>query len=204
MVQIYKIFFSFIKDTFYLYKIQKDNLMRIFIPFLLLIFINCKSQYTNSNRIIDEEKVFNLTENLNCPENGNCNFTIIPLSSLVIEQDEFGSLYPNIITGNKLIVKFQYQKKPIENTADSNYTEIIYFELDNDNINLHLQNEKLQEVKLLFGRLCYCKGETGYYKVNKGDLKVRMDYNNLTLDLQFEVKKIPQIIQTINESIVFK
>ena len=174
--------------------------MRIVFPIIFLLFISCKSQYLKSGKLLSEKKVFTLSEN--CPNNGICSIEISPDSELVVRQDEFGNLYPNIITGNKLIVKYLYKKIPIENTADSNYSEIIYFELNNDKINLDLQNEELQEVKILFGRLCYCKGATGYYKVSTGDLKVKMNQKNLIIDLQFEVNKIPQIINTINESII--
>ncbi|MEN8123493.1 MAG: hypothetical protein ABFR32_00075 [Bacteroidota bacterium] len=174
--------------------------MRIILAILSLLFITCKSQHIDSDKFVNEKKVFTLYEN--CPDNGNCNIEILPDSELEVKQDEFGNLYPNIKIGNKLIIKYHYKRTPIENTADSNYSEIIYFELNNDKINLDLQNEKLNEVKLLFGRLCYCKGATGYYKVSKGDLQVKMSQKNLTINLQFEVKKIPQIIHAINESII--
>ncbi len=176
--------------------------MRIIIPIIFLLFLTCKSQQTNSDKLLSEKKAITLFEN--CPDNGNCSIEIFPNTELEVNQDEFGNLYPIINKGNKLIVKYHYKKTPIENTADSNYSEIIYFELDNDKINLDLQNEKLQEVKLLFGRLCYCKGTTGYFKVNKGNLQVKMDKEELIISLQFEVKKIPQIIHTINESIILK
>ncbi len=174
--------------------------MRILIPIIFLLFITCKSQQTYSDKLLSEKKVINLFEN--CPNDGNCSIEIFPDSELEVKQDEFGNSYPVINSGNKLVIQYLYKKTPIENTADSNYSETIYFEIDNDKINLDLQNEKLQEVKLLYGRLCYCKGTTGYFKVNKGNLQVKMNRENLTINLQFEVKKIPQIINTINESII--
>ncbi len=57
---------------------------------------------------------------------------------------------------------------------------------------------------MLFGRICFCKGTTGYYKVNNGNLQVKMNREELIINLQFEVQKIPRIIHTINELIILK
>ncbi len=176
--------------------------MRIIIPIIFLLFITCKSQQTNSDKLLSEKKTITLFEN--CPDNGNCSIEIFPNTELEVNQDAFGNLYPIINKGDKLIVKYLYKKIPIKNTTDSDYSEIIYLELNNDKINLNLQNEKLQEVKMLFGRICFCKGATGYYKVSNGNLQVKMNREELIINLQFEVQKIPQIIHTINELIILK
>jgi hypothetical protein len=47
---------------------------------------------------------------------------------------------------------------------------------------------------MLFGRFCYCKGQAGNFKVKNGNLKITKD----KIDLDFEIKEVPQIIKNIS------
>ena len=129
-----------------------------------MFMISCKSNYTVSQHI--NQKV------TTCPENGTCSIELIPNKTIVFETDNIGIMYPVISEGDKTILKYTYKRNEIPNTQDGYYTEIVYAELPATIAPIELSNEALQDVKLYFGRLCYCKGETGYFAINNGDFKI--------------------------------
>ncbi|MEN8185682.1 MAG: hypothetical protein ABFR05_00995 [Bacteroidota bacterium] len=173
--------------------------MKLFsVFFLALSMASCMSQKIDSQ---NKNITFQTDK---CLDDGKCTINILYNSKLEVKNDNFGNLYPEIKDGNKIVVKHQYRRDEIENIADSNYSEIILFEVDNDKIDLHLLNKNLQNVKMLYGRLCFCRGSTGYYKVEKGDLKVNFHKDKLEIDLYFEVDKIPQKINRITEIVPLK
>ncbi|MCF6295913.1 MAG: hypothetical protein L3J25_09515 [Flavobacteriaceae bacterium] len=140
--------------------------------------------------------------NTNCPKDGVCTFEVLQNKSLKLLKDGIGELYPDISEGDKIILKFEYKRNEIPNTVDGNYSELIYVELDQNNLNIELENLDLQEVKLLFARLCFCRGQTGYYKVTNGKLSIKKESNNYKFNLEFIIDKVPQVITSINELFV--
>ena len=90
-----------------------------------------------------------------CTDDGVCTFEVLQNKSLKVLQDEFGNLYPDISNGDKIILKFEYKRNEIPNTVDGNYSELIFAELNPNNLILDLDNSQLQNVKLLFARLCF-------------------------------------------------
>ena len=172
------------------------------IIFLIAIFFascgTCKSLTLNI-----QEAVFVKTQK--CPENGFCSLELIPNKSIEFKTDEFGNTYPVITDGEKTILKYIYTKNPLENTQDSNYTELIYAELDQTITEISLTNESLKNVKLYFGRLCYCKGETGYFEIKKGTFNLtKITDDSLNVAIEFKITEVPQIISKINENISLK
>jgi hypothetical protein len=177
--------------------------MKNLLPLLILVLISCKSTKNATSDFVVNEAI--LVNTLNCPENGDCTIELLPNTSLEFEQDEFGNLYPVISEGDKTIFKFIYTKNPIPNTQDSNYTEIILAELDATVSEKTLTDEALQNIKLHFGRLCYCKGETGYYPIKKGEFKIsKASEKSFKIDFHFKIKEVPQIVSKINETVSVK
>lgn len=171
--------------------------MKNILLFLLLIIASCKPSFIVSQHI--NQKVST------CPENSECSFELIPNKSIEFKEDNIGILYPVISEGEKTLLKFTFKKNPIKNTQDSNYSEIIYAELDREFTEVTLKNEDLQKATLYFGRFCYCKGQTGYYPIKKGAFKItKVDKNTINFSLNFEINEVPQIISTINETISLK
>lgn len=167
--------------------------------FLVLLVVGCKSSQINTSLEELYEKHTVLLSN--CIDNAVCNIELIPKSNLLIKEDEFKNTYIEFEKGNNTIIKYQLKKNELPNTADSHYSEIIYLEIDNYNKSLNLKNEDLQQVKMIYGRLCYCKGSSGYFKVNKGSLELILSKNKLSLNANFNVENIPQIVSQINEKI---
>ncbi len=131
---------------------------------LIHLVISCKT----NQKITQNNEPF--IQNINCPEGGDCVFEVLKDSNLLIKTDEFGKLYPEIIPGDKLVIKYQFKKDEIKNTVDSSYSEFVYFEINKDDKQLILKDTELQKVKMLFGRICFCRGAMGYFKVTEGDL----------------------------------
>ena len=174
--------------------------MKHFCIFLLIILvIGCRSgQINKSLEKLEEKRSFVVS---NCIDNAVCYIEIIPKSNLLIKEDEFQNTYVEFEKGNNTIIKYELKKNEIPNTADSHYSEILYLEIDNYNQNLNLKNKELQQVKMTFGRLCYCKGSSGYFKVKNGNLELLLSKNKLSLNANFEVENIPQIVNEIHEII---
>ncbi len=140
-----------------------------------------------------------------CPENGTCKIELIPNKSIVFETDNIGIMYPVISEGDKTILKYTYKRNTIPNTQDGDYTEIVYAVFDATITPMKLLNEELQDVKLYFGRLCYCKGETGYFPIKEGELKLsKINKNSFKIDIEFNISEVPQIISKISETISLK
>lgn len=164
---------------------------------LFIFFISCKSPFMVSEPIFKNSN--------SCPENGNCTIELIPNKSISFKKDKFGIAYPEIIEGGKTILKYTYKKNPANNTEDSNYTELIYAEFDKEITEIELINEQLQNIKLYFGRLCYCKGETGYFPIKNGKLKLtKPSKNTVEINFDFKIKEVPQIVSKINETFLLK
>jgi hypothetical protein len=175
--------------------------MKTILFFLTLTIIACKPAQSTTTVV---NTTFNLL-NTNCPENGKCTLELIPNKTIEFKKDEFGFYYPEISEGSKTILKYTFKKNPIPNTQDSNYTEIVYAELDSNLKEISLSNKELQNIKLFFGRLCYCKGETGYFPIKNGDFKLTIpSKNTVQIDLIFKVSEVPQIISEIHETISLK
>ncbi len=175
--------------------------MKKIILLIAVFFASCGTCKSLTLNI--QEAVFFKTQK--CPENGFCSLELIPNKSIEFKTDKFGNNYPIITDGKKTLLKYSYTKNPAENTQDSNYTELIYAELDQTITEISLTNESLQNVKLYFGRLCYCKGETGYFEIKEGTFNLtKITEDSLNIAIEFNITEVPQIISKINETISLK
>jgi len=175
--------------------------MKNLLLLIVVLFASCKTT-KNKTLIVNETLNF---ETINCPENGTCTVELIPNKSIEFRSDEFGIVYPIISEGDKTIFKYTYSKNPILNTQDSNYTEIVYAEFEQEISEISLTDVDLQNLNFYFGRLCYCKGATGYYPIKNGDFKIyELKKNSLKIDFEFTIKEVPQIISKISETVSFK
>jgi len=162
---------------------------------ILIFFFGCHSNKTAVNQ--PEHHLFNPTL---CPEDGVCTFEVFTNKTLNIQTDGIGALYPELLDGEKTVVKFEYKRYEIPNTVDGGYSEVIYAEIDPNIKELSLENETLKQAKVLYGRLCFCRGETGYFYVNEGMLNISSHVDgSKTFSLDFKVYEVPQIITSIEE-----
>lgn len=164
----------------------------IMLACLFLFSCNCSKQTT----MVNPQKV---ALESTCPKEGDCKIEILENKKMNVLDDGTGSLYYRLEDDlEHKVIKYTYDKRVKGDLQDANYREEIVFEIENEIKEETITNENLQNVKMLFGRFCYCKGQAGNFKVNNGNLKITKD----KIDLDFEIKEVPQIIKNI--SIVLK
>ena len=169
------------------------------IAFFALLSCNC----TKNTDLTKNSMPINTIESP-CPENGVCNIEIIKNKSLNVKSDEFGSTYYTLEENpSTSVIKYQYNRNVTPDLQDDNHKEEIIFEVANNETSMNLVDNDLQKSKLLFGRICFCRGQTGYYKITNGTLKLDKGKKDLyQLNLNFKVSQVPQlftsVIATIN------
>ncbi len=161
--------------------------------FLVVGLVSCKAKVDSKPTISKE------VDKIACPENGTCSFEIIENKVLQIKTDELQGMYPEIINGNHVVLKFEYKKQGDASYQDNDYREEIFIELDKNKF--LFETTDLKNEKLVFARWCYCKGQTGYYKIRHGKLSItKIDDKNFQLHLGFKVDEVPQIINEIKHT----
>ncbi len=167
----------------------------ILLVFLVLPFTFCGSK---KSAVSDKKEIiFDLKSD--CPLDGVCTLEVLKNKSLLVKSDEFGANYYELIDSETAsVVYYKYLRQAKGNLQDGNYTEEVLFEISNSFNSFTYANEELQNVKMLFGRLCYCKGQAGYFKVNEGTLSLKKDNDKMELNLSFKIHQVPQIINTVN------
>lgn len=154
----------------------------------------CKSNI-DTNKLTTKEEITNLLE---CPENGVCTIEIAENKSLNVLKDDIGAAYYQLIEDTtKSVVHFKYDRNKIENASDSGHVEEIIFEINKNEKKLNLENIQLQETKMLFGRHCFCRGKAGFFKVKIGNLKISTEEEKIMYELSFKVNDIPQLFSEI-------
>lgn len=174
----------------------KNTIMKklLFIPLALgLSFCNCtKSTMAKTNLVIESE----------CPENGTCTIQILKNKQLVVKADEFGSIYHQLTDHiGTSVIHYEYNRLVEEGLQDGHHREEILFEINNEVTALHLTDNELQNTKMLFGRHCYCKGQTGFFKVQKGQLHLENEKESIKVDLDFQISQVPQVFNTVKAQI---
>ncbi|MBJ7880897.1 hypothetical protein [Gelidibacter salicanalis] len=166
----------------------------------LPIEFSCKS---HTNNLKNTEKLNTVTPI--CPEDGNCSFKSSPNTSVVFKTDEFGIGYLEYLEKDTTLLTFEYQRTEAPNTLDGYYIERLYIELPPALQALTLKDSALQQVNVLFERLCYCKGETGIYQINTGTLNLTpLENERFHLELTFTTTEVPHIISKIEETFSLK
>lgn len=153
-----------------------------------ILFLSCASKKPGS---IPNPVALQLESE--CPKAGTCKIEIFENKKMQVNLDEFGSVYYKLEDDlQKKVVKYSYSKTVKGAIQDAGYREEVVFELDNFE-NQSFENADLQKTQMLFGRFCYCKGQTGNYKVTTGRLSIR----DKKASLSFTVSEVPQLIKNI-------
>lgn len=133
-----------------------------------------------------------------CPQDGTCQIEILKNKQLILHYDDLGGMYYDIKDQEgTTVIHYQYNKTTQLNLQDGHYREDIIFEIKNSDKLLDLTDSELQQTKLIFGRHCFCKGQTGYFKIENGNLQLSAK-NEINFDLNFTCDKVPQIIKSVS------
>ena len=159
---------------------------------VLVLFASCSSI---KNTVLP---VANLTSI--CPKDGDCKVEVFDRKSMLVKTTETSSLYYELEENPaKKVVKYTYNRKVKGDIQDASYREEIIFEINSNAEESNFVDVSLQDVQLLFGRFCYCKGQTGYYKIESGSLRIskNKEMETTQINLTLKTTKVPQIIETI-------
>lgn len=168
------------------------KIMLLFLAFGLTFCSSQKSTIKNNLEVIEKT----------CPDDGICTVETLRNKRMEIRKDDFGSIYYQTVDSHETsVVIYQYNRKVEKGLQDGNYREEIVFEIKKTDKKLLLQDLKLQQTKMLFGRFCFCKGETGYYEVKEGTLKLNQTGDRVDFNLDFIVTEVPQMIKTIHTTV---
>jgi len=130
----------------------------------------------------------------------------IPNTTLEIKEDADGGLvggmyYHLVPKKGAEVISISYNKNADPNVMDDFYKEEVFLEVSNSLKEATLKDADLQKVKMLFGRFCYCKGETGYLKVNQGMLYFQRKGKSFSGQLDFKVENLPQLLEKVEFNI---
>ena len=130
-----------------------------------------------------------------CSKQANCTIELFANKSMLIEPttNPDGIRYKLVEQSGTNVIVYKYDKIVKGNLQDAGYREEVVFEYDGKK-DFVLNDGELQETKMLFGRFCYCKGQTGYYRVKQGRLSIDKNANT---KLQFTITEVPQVIKEI-------
>ncbi len=166
----------------------------IFLMSVFLIFISCG----NKINLASKKEVIILEENTE-NRKSEVSVTFLDNSSLIIKEDATGHLYPVIVSGDRIVIEYKYEEKGEEGTVDGDYSETLHFEISKNTKELCLKDDQLTNVKLLFGKHCFCKGEAGYYYINKGKLKVLKLDKEIYFEINFNIEEPSSMLKRISK-----
>lgn len=172
--------------------------MKTLLLFSLSLFLNSCS--CKKSTVDNQETIMTKTTALqsDCPTDGKCTVAIFPNKSMNIQTDGTGAIYNQLIDSKETsVVLYQYNRDVPEGLQDANYREEIIFEIKNSDTNRVASGNDLQQTKMLFGRFCFCRGQTGYYKVTHGNLNLTQKDKSVSFNLNFTITEVPQITKTI-------
>ena len=170
----------------------------LFLPICLCLSFCSSKKDSQSKTTIDTI----LSISSNCPAYGKCSVELLKNKSLDIKTDDIGSTYYEIIDNpTTSVIQYQYNKNVPRDLQDGQLMEQIIFQIDNNSKSATFKDLELQKTKMLFVRLCFCRGQTGYYKVVNGSLNINKSDETYTIDLKFKMEQVPQLYTTVNVSV---
>lgn len=164
---------------------------------LFLILSSCKvNEHVSKSNLLDKKDLFE------CPKDGVCSFEILKNKLIKLKKDEFGIPYIELDKSfTSDLLKFSYKRNPIEGVEDSNYEEIIYIDVKNIKKSISIKNEELSTVNAIFGRLCFCRGSSGYFPIQQGSLDInKISKNTYKIDFSFKINEVPQVITFFSDT----
>jgi hypothetical protein len=173
--------------------------MKIFVSLILCVLVfSCKAK---NSELISQKQQFNSSSY--CPDDGVCSIELVPKSTLDLKKGTLGEMYATVEEGENIVFKFTYKKNVPEGVMDAHYIEEVYAELDSNLSDINIKGKELSKVKLMYNRICYCKGQTGFYKIYNGNLFVkRIDVKTYIIQFESSVEEVPQIVTRINETFI--
>ena len=131
----------------------------------------------------------NASTSSNCPPDVECSAEILMNKTMVLKEDTIGQLYIQLEDKEGThVIKHAYIKKSRPGIADDGYSEIVYFEIDNQTKRLNLQGKELKKHKLIVQKGCFCT-DAGYELITDGQLNVKVSKSNYDVSVSYNSEK---------------
>ncbi|UUC46570.1 hypothetical protein [Flavobacterium cerinum] len=167
----------------------------LLIPVLLALSF-CNTANTNKATMMT-------TIESECPSDGKCTVEVFKNKAIDLKTDGLGKLYYQLADDtNKSVVVYAYNRNVEEGLQDGQHKEEIIFEIDNGVETLQLKDGDLSNVKMLFGRHCFCRGQAGFFAVNQGVLNLKQKGSAIAFELDFKIKEVPQVFTQVKATVV--
>jgi hypothetical protein len=163
----------------------------------ILLFLMASNCSTNKINLPTTKE--NLTNNW-CPEDGKCVFTKLEQTKLILKFDEFGNSYTEITKGENTVLKFEYTRVSNDQIEDSSYKELVWIELTDLDRSFTALDGALKNYNTIFTRLCFCRGQTGSYALDKGEINYTSNENEKHIKFTFNNSKVPQVLNFVETS----
>lgn len=175
---------------------MKRTVVKLVVLSLLLLVASCAC----AKKAVKKEDVVEAGQTISeCPEDGTCTLKIFKNKRLVVLYDDIGKMFYKLEEdSNTSVVIYEYNRKTDPALQDGQYREEVVFEVENKDQELKLKDMELIQAKMLFGRHCFCRGQTGYYYIQNGELNLVIKDAEVTVDLKFKITEVPQTISAIN------
>jgi len=168
----------------------------LFVLVLILSLFSCSSS-KKTIQIAESKEVKVLK---GCPDRATCEIEVLENKSIQYQTEEStGKFFPQLKSDStKTVVKVVMDLNSAKAAVDGQYREEIMFEWPNFKNEKEIDNEELQNIKMVYGRFCFCpKEQVGYFKINQGNLKV----NKEEFSLEFlNTQNIPQLLKEVRVS----
>ncbi|NNL82375.1 MAG: hypothetical protein HKP28_03235 [Winogradskyella sp.] len=160
----------------------------------LLFFISCGSSPKTTAAL--EKKTVSI-EQLNCPDDGFCNIELLEKKKPELAFDEFNNSYLNYLDSLNSTIIFEYKKDQDPRVMDGGYREELIIPI-NDSLLIDGTVIDLSDHQIYYGRFCFCRGQSGYYVINDGQLTInKVSANNFSIELQFSTNEVPHVLKHI-------
>jgi len=140
---------------------------------------------------------------VSCPEGGDCTFELLRAKSLQFQQDEFGIGHLELKEGSSLVLHYSFVKSQKTKNQDDFYEEHLWLEIPEKEQNFILKDKEMMQVKAVFQRICFCKGQQGAFPLTQGELYLFHNPGTIKLKTSFKVDKRKQYINAIDEHLKY-
>lgn len=162
--------------------------MKVLIPiFIFFTILSCKTKDTSlMSNLSNKSEQLKISD---CPKGITCTVEVLKNKTYTIETDSMKKIYPKIVDGEDIVIKYTYSVDNPNNYADGNQSETLHFIITKD-METTFKDKELQKVKLLFGKNCFCRDIFGFYTVDEGIFTINNLNGKSVIDIEFTIPKL--------------
>ena len=168
--------------------------MKFLYIFFALSLFSCKTTEVSLTKFVSNKTL----QTKNCNDKATCTVEVLKNKNYTLEMDSMGKMVPKIIDGDYTVIKYTYKLIFPKGVSDGFESETLHF-IVSDTMKKDLLNKELQNIKLIYGKNCFCRDIQGFYKVDVGSFS--MDSSQITINFTVPQVGDRQRINTVQLSL---